>query len=283
VDTIGQQKMWTFLKDGCAIECADCLTIRRSPGYTVQSYLELATKVAELQFSNRDFVLLFRGQHTDYRNHVDKIGNTVLQASLFRSKFKGANYRKFLEKQFQVLAHAEELLIEKYRRFGALKLEFLKRNQIIRWSLLQHYEICPTPLLDVTQSLRVAASFASENADSEAFIFVLGVPNLGGAITANNGLQIIRLASVCPPNALRPHIQEGYLLGEYPAIAEYQQKQLYERWEIDFGRRLVAKFRFNPQKFWNADDFPKIGHDALYPPADQDPLNRMADELRSAL
>jgi hypothetical protein len=124
--------------------------------------------------------------------------------------------------------------------------------RILRWSILQHYEICATPLLDVTQSLRVAASFASERTTAEAFIFVLGVPNLSGAVTANaeTGIQIVRLTSVCPPNAKRPHVQEGYLLGEYPELSDYSQKRLYAHHEVDFGKRLVAKFRFDPKSFW---------------------------------
>ena len=49
---------------------------------------------------------------------------------------------------------------------------------------------------------------------------MLGVPNLSGAITASAeaGLQIVRLSSVCPPSAVRPHIQEGYLLGDLEAL-----------------------------------------------------------------
>jgi hypothetical protein len=102
---------------------------------------------------------------------------------------------------------------------------------------------------------------------------VLGVPNLSGAITASAeaGLQIVRLSSVCPPTALRPHIQEGYLLGEYPEMAGYDQKQHYPHFEIDFGRRLIAKFRFNLKSFWKNDAFPKVKRPALYP-NQNDPL-----------
>ena len=60
----------------------------------------------------------------------------------------------------------------------------------------------PDSSLDVTHSLRVAASFAShENDTDEAFVFVFGVPNLSGAVTASSeaGLQIIRLSSVMSP------------------------------------------------------------------------------------
>jgi hypothetical protein len=158
----------------------------------------------------------------------------------------------------------------------------LRHQQNCRTAVLQHYEICPTPLLDVTQSLRIAASFASDGADREAFVFVLGVPNLSGAITASAeaGIQVVRLSSVCPPAAVRPHIQEGYLLGEYPEMTGYDQKQHYAHWEIDFGRRLIAKFRFNPQTFWKNDAFPKVTRSALYPDRD-DPLFRFSRSVKN--
>jgi hypothetical protein len=116
-----------------------------------------------------------------------------------------------LRRRFDLLARAERELVRRYVDHGFLGRENLMRQQILRWSILQHYEVCRTPLLDVTHSLRIAASFASDGAGDEAFIFVLGVPNLSGAVTASAeaGLQIVRLSSVCPPAAVRPHIQEG--------------------------------------------------------------------------
>ena len=100
-----------------------------------------------------------------------------------------------------------------YSRLQLLGVDRMKRQQILRWAILQHYEVCPTPLLDVTHSLRIAASFASAHADNSAYIFVVGVPNLSGAVTASAeaSIQTIRLSSVCPPTAVRAHIQEGYL------------------------------------------------------------------------
>jgi hypothetical protein len=66
----------------------------------------------------------------------------------------------------------------------------------------------------------------------EAFVFVLGVPNLSGAVTASSeaNLQIVRLSSACPPEAVRPHLQEGYLLGECPAIADFEQNAHYSHY-----------------------------------------------------
>lgn len=282
METIGTQKIWSLLDGAEKAETQTCTEVRKGPGHKVDSFLELATKVAELQFMNRDFVLLFRGQAGDYQNAKH---NTTLKPTLFRPKAQGNPSAPVLIDRFQDLKRAEGLLVEAYQRKKFIGLDRLKRHQIVRWSILQHYEICPTPLLDVTQSLRIAASFASGDTDKEAFIFVLGVPNLSGAITASAeaGLQIVRLSSVCPPSALRPHIQEGYLLGEYPEMIGYEQKELYAHYEIDFGRRLVAKFRFDPSTFWQADAFPKVGRKALYPSSHADPLRKMAEQIKNEL
>lgn len=190
-----------------------------------------------------------------------------------------------LKARFKVLEHAESLLIDEYGQAGLLGLERLRRQRIVRWSILQHYEVCPTPLLDVTHSIRIAASFATHGGSAEAFLFVIGVPNLSGGISASAeaGLQTIRLSSVCPPTALRPHLQEGYLLGEYPEMGGVSQKDLYAHYEIDFGRRLVAKFRFDPSQFWKGETFPLVGKSALYPSANRDPLYELALRKKAGL
>ena len=55
------------------------------------------------------------------------------------------------------------------------------------WSDGQSFSIMKfvAPLLDVTNSLRIAKSFASQNRGDEAFVYALGRPNLSGAITAS--------------------------------------------------------------------------------------------------
>ena len=194
---------------------------------------------------NCDFVLVFRGQSSDWLN---KSGNTSLKPSILRANdFKKVPTKNQLAARYEQLELAEQALVKHYRGGNTPGSQRLRRQQILRWSILQHYEVCKTPLLDVTHSLRVAASFASDGKDQQAFVLVLGVPNFSGAITASAeaGLQIIRLSSVCPPSAVRPHLQEGYLLGEYPETIGVSQKQHYKHYEIDFGRRLVAKFSLN--------------------------------------
>jgi hypothetical protein len=281
METIGKREIRSFLSSTEKPANTTNSIIRHDEGHRVENFLDLAKKVAALQFANPQFLFLFRGQSNDYKNQKK---NSSLQPSIFRPKRDGSKLTpELLMNRFNFLAKAEEYLVNEYEQKseivgdGALKL---KRQRILRWSILQHYEICFTPLLDVSQSLRVAASFATSTNSEKAFIYVLGVPNLNGTLTANAeaGLQIIRLSGVCPPSAVRPHIQEGYLLGEYPDIPDFLQKQHYPVFEIDFGRRVIGKFVFNPQIFWKDSDFPMIGKSALYPD-DHDPMFSLANHL----
>lgn len=213
METIGQSALFSYLGTSPHAVSVRNTQVRKDRGHLVKSYLELATKVAELQFRNRNHVLMFRGQGRDYRNEQK---NTSLKASLFRGAAKNRNPDEAtLARRFDTLQRAEDLLIDNYTFLGR---ERVLRYRIIRWAILQHYEVCATPLIDVTHSLRIAASFASAGDGDEVFVFVIGVPNVSGAITesAEAGIQIVRLSSVCPPAAVRPHVQEGYLLGEYP-------------------------------------------------------------------
>jgi FRG domain-containing protein len=288
METIGKHRIWSFFDTTKFCKDTDNTTIRKGVGHQVESYLNLAKKVAELQFRNRDFVLLFHGQGNDYRNQH---GNTSLKPTLFRPERVRNPSEQTLVRRFEALQIAEELLIRGYKSPEFLGVERLQRHRILRWAILQHYEVCPTPLLDVTHSLRIAASFASlasakasGSVNKKGFVFVLGVPNLSGAITASAeaGLQIVRLSSVCPPSAVRPHIQEGYQLGEYPEITGYRQKARYAPYEVDFGLRLVAKFCFNPDDFWKRPDFPMVAREALYPDGD-DPLYKLTRAVARGL
>lgn len=285
MDTLGQQELWSFFDDRKEAQKVDAgTTVRKAEGHRVTSFLELATKIAELQFRNREHVLMFRGQGSDHRNSKK---NTTLKPSLFRPN-PGRSFLPnsgTLTKRFETLKSAERELVREYESAQMLGLDRLKRHRILRWAILQHYEVCPTPLLDVTHSLRIAASFASQDAIEEVFLFVLAVPNISGAITASAeaGLQIVRLASVCPPAAVRPHIQEGYLLGEYPEMTDFGQKELYGHYEIDFGRRLLAKFRFDPTSFWKSDAFPQVVKKALYPPRSRDPVFDLAERVKAMI
>lgn len=282
METIGTQQLLSFKSGATKVSQVDCTSLRKDAGLQVNSYLDLARRIAELQYRNREHVLLFRGQSEDYKNAQR---NTTLKPSLFRSRGTSNPSQSELQRRFEILDLAERQLVREYMTAGLFGRDRVERLRIVRWSILQHYEVCGTPLLDVTHSLRIAASFASHAATSKAFLFVVGVPSLGGGISASaeSSLQTVRLSSVCPPDAMRPHLQEGYLLGEYPDIAAIDQKMLYRHHEVDFGRRLVAKFWFDPTTFWKSRAFPLVSKRALYPAAKSDPLYAVAARVKAAL
>lgn len=283
MEIIGNQKIQSFFDNRPNVSTASNTQIRAGEGHFVNSYPELAQKVAELQFLNPEHVLLFRGQSMDFRTIK---GNSILKAGCFRLEAGKIPSSPVLMDRFARLRRAEQILVDQYIAAGLLGAERIKRHRALRWALLQHYEVCPTPLLDVTQSLRIAASFASADRTSgEAFVFAFGVPNLSGAITSSSeaGLQIIRLLSACPPEAARPHFQEGYLLGEYPEIADIDQNAHYSHYEMDFGRRLVAKFRLDPTHFWTNPNFPPVSDKALYARQQPDKLRTIAENIVSEI
>jgi hypothetical protein len=130
----------------------------------------------------------------------------------------------------------------------------------------------------------VACSFsAAKGATDPSYLYVLGLPQISGSVTASSeqGIQIIRLSSICPPGALRPHFQEAYVAGEYPTVDTVEQKAEYKRGEFDFARRLLCKFVLPTDGFWSRD-FQSINRSALFPDQ-QDKLKPIADLIRGSL
>ena len=285
METVGARKLWSF-RDGESEIQPDMSNklIARSNGHEVKSYHELAKSVAELQFRNPDYILFFRGQREDYKSQRD--GRSTIRPGIFRAPegYKIAS-ENLVRKRYERLKTYEEMLVKSYERSTFPGKQKVRRQRLLRWSLLQHYEACKTPLLDVTQSLRIGASFASiGNRSSEAFLMILAVPQLSGGITssAEAGIQVVRLSSACPPSALRPHVQEGYLLGEYPEVAAAIETADVRFYELDFSQRLIAKLRFDPSpgNFWRQDSYPKVEESDLIPDMTSDPFAQFIENLK---
>jgi hypothetical protein len=117
-------------------------------------------------------------------------------------------------------------------------LNALKQHEVAVWALLQHYGVCTTPLLDVTRSARVAASFALAETDTDGFIYAIGLPYLRDNISIHYAeeLMTLNLRGLLPPIAARPHFQEGYLVGTIPGLNETPKG-------CDLARRSIGKFR----------------------------------------
>ncbi|MEM0575809.1 FRG domain-containing protein [Flavobacterium polysaccharolyticum] len=235
--------------------------ISKSEPFLVETFPELVAQVAHLAYYNKNQLLFFRGQGNDYTNR--KNSSTFLP-SIYRGDYVAKNE---LEYRFDILEEASKEVSKRFAEEKITGYSEFKRKKLMQWSILQHYEVCSTPLLDFTQSLRVACSFAFlKNETDFAYIFVFGLPYLTNRISSNSEEDIvnIRLLSITPPDALRPFYQEGYLAGTTDVTSDYDSKS-----ELDFNNRLIMKFKIPvKQSFWGSD-FNIIPESALYPKQDK--------------
>lgn len=223
--------------------------VMKSDGYLVNSYEELSKHIAELACANPNVILFFRGQGKDYMS--GGIGN-------MHSSLLPTIYRKDLsakEKNYKIrqLETAGKILSKKLKDEGVQNAAIVGRKRMIQWSILQHYEVVDTPLIDVTQSLRVACSFAMLNNNSGyAYIYVIALPYYTNRISVNSEEYItnIRLLSIMPPEALRPYYQEGFLIGE----DEYSEDIFEQKEEKDLSRRLLYKFKISTENLSQSDE-----------------------------
>jgi len=245
--------------------------VRRVAPYPTDSYSELVREVGSLAFYNRDFLLFFRGQDRDYLN---KAGSSTYYPTIYRKDLLTAQEA---HSRFDTLESAELKLADILIAEGLEGRQDVERRSNIARSILQHYGVCDTPLLDFTRSLRAAASFAQRNNQEErGVVAVFGLPYPTNRVTYNseNDLVIVNLLATCPPLAQRPHFQEGWLAGTLDITRDYGNKS-----ELDFNNRLVAKFSIpNNKSFWG-NDFEGIPEHLLFPP--DDPMVQLTERVKA--
>lgn len=237
-------------------------TVAKDDAIEVLDYKELRKHIAQLSYANKDSILFYRGQKDDYRNQ--KSGKSTFYPTMYRGDRLDKDELKY---RWEKLNKASEIFIKKLRSKYPSKTYIVKRKRIVQWSVLQHYEVTETPLIDVTQSLKVACSFAMLDNDNEyAYVYVFALPYYTNRISVNSEhyLSNVRLLSVAPPQALRPYYQEGFLIGEDEFSETYTNKDV-----LDLNNRLVAKFKFkNTKEFWG-DSEKALTREDLYPKDDE--------------
>lgn len=223
--------------------------VMKGDGYLVNSYEELSKHIAELACANPNVILFFRGQGKDYMAGSTGNMHSSLLPTIYR-KDLSTKEKKYKIKQLEA---AGKILSKKLKDEEVQNATIVGRKRLIQWSILQHYEVVDTPLIDVTQSLRVACSFAMLNNNSGyAYIYVIALPYYTNRISVNSEEYItnIRLLSIMPPEALRPYYQEGFLIGE----DEYTEDLFEHKEEKDLSRRLLYKFKISIEKLSRSDE-----------------------------
>lgn len=243
-------------------------------GFLVHSYEELTKFIAELACENPNLVLFYRGQKSDYKSGTGSEHKSTILPTIYRNdtSIKEMDYR------WKKLNKACELLVTQLKGQKGINFELVRRKKLIQWSILQHYEVVDTPLIDVTQSIRVACSFALLNNDTEdAYIYVIGLPYYTNRISVNSEeyLTNIRLISIVPPIALRPYHQEGFLVGEDDIIETNTINKTIKN-ELDLRTRLVYKFRFIKEEFRESGNW--LNEETLMPENDQ--MKRICDKIK---
>ena len=247
----------------------DVTSFVRSHSINIETFHDLIMEIAELSYKNPDVMLFYRGQNNNYI----KTKYATLYPTIYRS-----NSEKDIKFGFEILEKTSTMLmteLEKDNNVDKEEIKELKKIKLLQYSILQHYEVCKTPLLDLTQSIKVACSFAIlDNKNNTGYIYVLGMPYVNGRISVDSEDYItnVRLLSISSSSSKRPFFQEGYLVQ-----TEFASNADIEKGELDFNRRIVAIYKFkNTKTFWGSER--PIERENLYP--EEDTMKDICDRLK---
>lgn len=214
----------------------------KARSYQVHRYSELVYLVSLLRFHNQNQFILYRGES---KQHTNDNGILSFLPGIYRNENNTNDFKLLKEKTSELL------------KFEELKNVNQNYSDIIAQGLLQHYEIVRTPFLDLTQSLRVAYSMAFNEAKKKPdnretiFIYLFNVPFFNGYITKIQDFTLVNLPAVCPPTAMRPLLQEGYLI-------RYNKEESY-----DFNQNLIAEIEIDRKDLENPNLFAHIPTNSL--------------------
>lgn len=268
------------LKSGFASSRINANSMAGQSPYFVRLYEDLVRMTASISSYNPDYMVLFRGQNNDYLD--DATGRSLIMPSIYRANNGRELSLEELDSRFDVLGTAcslleSELTGEYKGLFGKEKTRFASRR-VEQWALLQHYGICPTPLIDLTRSLRTACWFALHNADpsDSPVVYALGMPYMNGPLllNSNDGLFQMELSGLMPPQAERPYFQKAVLVG-----SERPDRRKESIHESNLGVRVLAKFSIPAGEDWEDD----LGIDGKYIYPKDDPFFKVANRIHLGL
>jgi hypothetical protein len=181
--------------------------VRSQPAFDISTYRDLATVVSFLNVMNKNDHLLFRGQGLEAFPSPTLLRDTWATHRLpepVRLVDRRTAYLQALGPLSQAVTGLLAGKLPRHRPFELSMDPGSRHLRVAPWAVIQHYELWPTPLLDLTGSLRVAASFAFGVPASRTtgFLYVFSAPgvvnDLMAAPTTARRLTV-RLSAVCPP------------------------------------------------------------------------------------
>lgn len=236
-------------RDGSDIELQDFRQswrqIKNGPFWEVRSWDELRSAVSFLTLMNKRDVLYFRGQ----RAHYDRCLPVLFREEWFLGERPFPLHPANRGRYYTLLSELSTLVLKVAKRIGTPRTYILERVPAAAASVLQHYELWPTHFIDLTRSLPIAVAFAEGQGDQDrAYLYTFAMPDLRGSITSDidQHLTLSRLEAICPPDAVRPHHQDAYLVSRFPEPSGSAQPgdASWDDWQdkTDLMRRIVAKF-----------------------------------------
>lgn len=239
--------------------------VRASEGYSIKNFRDLIDQVALVTLNNNNYEMYYRGQSNDYLNnqskyYSDRKQKSNVYPSICRSERKEDGTYKYSVRG-SVIDNRYQRLYD-FIEFANKKTKRRIPNETYM-ALIQHYELMPTPFIDITQSLRVAATFALRK-NNKGFIYVFGLPYPNQSISyfRDMGIILLKLQNVVSIQAKRPRYQEGYLVGKFPFSNRKSESD-------DLANRMVAKFAIDNTNndFWD-EHFLPMPEEVLFPKND---------------
>ena len=231
--------------------------VAKSKPFFAKTFDDLVRMVAAMASANPEYRLLFRGQTREYTRSIE--GSYIIP-SIYRLDIEENRRQGLFDVALERLKEAELTLscILPYDIWDKLG------RKVERWAVLQHYEVCATPLLDMTSSLAVACWFALHDAcaGDRPIVYVFGLPYPQGPLSfdLSSGIFQLELTSLLPPIAERPVFQNGYLVGTEGDL------DCNTCFSSDYSKRLIAKIEIdNSPEFYSSLG---ISFDQLFPKVD---------------
>lgn len=99
--------------------------VAKNKGYFVSTFRGLVEQVAKLSYLNKDYLLFFRGQSSDYQN---KAGKSTFYPTIYRSDYLT---QQELDYRFDKLQSASKILTELFKNHRIEGQYELRRKKFI--------------------------------------------------------------------------------------------------------------------------------------------------------